>query len=615
VLKGAGIELAERLVANRLTWLGLFVIGVVVLVTYQPALAIGFIGDEWAFLQDVGTMRLPDDLIQLVNPIGQTYWYRPMQGIQYLLGYTLFHFNASGFHAIHILLHLANCWWLFGLGSRILRRWRAGLVAALFFAALSAYGWAVLWPADAAPVETFFSLAALGFWWRYLQREQRRDRLLAFCAFVLTLLTRESGVTLLVILFALDRLIVRKSANWVALSQRYAGFLIVLGLFLVIGLNVRLNSSSLYGIHYAYSLGTHVVTNLLGYLALLAYPWGLPAPFDLIWLGIALALFGYVVFVRRSARLLFLGLVAVVSILPFVPFRSFNARYLYLPFTVVALIGGLLLEHARRVFSIRRMYGILAAGAIGVWLVSNGLTITEKAVGMGDLSRYNRTLLQMVAQKHVTFPEDTYLYFINPIASTADLGGMFFMRYGAHVSVYGTDRASVADLRRHKNCFIYYQDEPNQWQEQRVRPEIAVRVSPALPVSFNAPMRLVGYDLADDQVQRGGAIVLLLYWQTIGKIDKDYTIFVHLVDSTTGETVSGFDSQPQDGRQPTTVWSPEWMALDAKVIPVPPGAPPGRYHLEIGLYVLTTMERLVVLDADGAPTAAKIVIEPIHIGE
>jgi uncharacterized membrane protein len=89
-----------------------------------------------------------------------------------------------------------------------------------------------------------------------------------------------------------------------------------------------------------------------------------------------------------------------------------------------------------------------------------------------------------------------------------------------------------------------------------------------------------------------------LYWQPRGSIDKDYTVFVHLV-APDGRLVSQHDAMPQGGALPTSDWMPGETVPDAHVLKLDPSLPAGEYRVEAGMYSVQTMERLPVTDAAG----------------
>jgi len=118
-------------------------------------------------------------------------------------------------------------------------------------------------------------------------------------------------------------------------------------------------------------------------------------------------------------------------------------------------------------------------------------------------------------------------------------------------------------------------------------------------------VRLLGYSLDRDDVVPGETVNVTLYWQALTPLGEDYTVFVHLLGEhnpvTGGPLWAGHDGQPDGGHYPTGRWQPGEVILDVHPLAVPPEAPPGEYELEVGLYLLATLERLPGVDALGQP--------------
>ena len=66
-----------------------------------------------------------------------------------------------------------------------------------------------------------------------------------------------------------------------------------------------------------------------------------------------------------------------------------------------------------------------------------------------------------------------------------------------------------------------------------------------LPASFADQIDLLGYSLGEDDLAPGGSLDLTLFWSPRGRPSRDYTVFVHLLDSQ--EQIQGqADSPPRD---------------------------------------------------------------------
>lgn len=101
---------------------------------------------------------------------------------------------------------------------------------------------------------------------------------------------------------------------------------------------------------------------------------------------------------------------------------------------------------------------------------------------------------------------------------------------------------------------------------------------------FGDAALLAGIQIDGHAAQPGGQAVVLLTWQCRGVIDRDYTVFVHLLDAA--NTIGGrqHDGPPDGGAEPTTSWVRGQWITDRHVIPIPANTPPGAYRLEVGLY-------------------------------
>jgi hypothetical protein len=116
-------------------------------------------------------------------------------------------------------------------------------------------------------------------------------------------------------------------------------------------------------------------------------------------------------------------------------------------------------------------------------------------------------------------------------------------------------------------------------------------------------VQLLGYSLDAVTVAPGDTLHLTLYWQGLAPLDKDYTVFTHLLGehnpATNGPLWTGHDGQPNGGHYPTTAWRPGQIIADVHPLTIPVDAPPGQYRLETGLYLLESMTRLPAADPDG----------------
>jgi hypothetical protein len=156
------------------------------------------------------------------------------------------------------------------------------------------------------------------------------------------------------------------------------------------------------------------------------------------------------------------------------------------------------------------------------------------------------------------------------------------------------------------------------WQDQSVLTTIQVQDLPFtpkeenLPANFENTVLLLDYELHNVQVRQGEALQLTLTWQGLSSMDEDYTVFVHLLDEN--EQIWGQeDTQPVYGTYPTSQWREGEIILDPHTAWTDPGSPLGLYRIEIGLYLLRTMERLQVLDASGNAISNRVLVGWVEI--
>ncbi len=98
---------------------------------------------------------------------------------------------------------------------------------------------------------------------------------------------------------------------------------------------------------------------------------------------------------------------------------------------------------------------------------------------------------------------------------------------------------------------------------------------------------------------RGAAVKLDLYMRTLATMKRNYKLFAHLIDPS-GLTHAQVDESPVSIYYPTSQWQPGEVWLGEHWLVLPPGAPSGRYTLEIGLADSDTGERLSVGHSAGA---------------
>jgi hypothetical protein len=134
-------------------------------------------------------------------------------------------------------------------------------------------------------------------------------------------------------------------------------------------------------------------------------------------------------------------------------------------------------------------------------------------------------------------------------------------------------------------------------------------ISHPLSVTFGDKARLLGYDVKKPANQQ--EIKLTLYWQTVQEMEKNYTVFRHVVGPD-GKLVGQKDGWPREGDYPTSFWMRGEVVTDEVVIPFSTEIGPGEYRIEFGLYDAATLERLAAV-SNGARLKDKAVVVPLSV--
>jgi len=136
----------------------------------------------------------------------------------------------------------------------------------------------------------------------------------------------------------------------------------------------------------------------------------------------------------------------------------------------------------------------------------------------------------------------------------------------------------------------------------------------AMRIDFDHQIALVGYDLDKRLAAPGETLHLTLYWRALQPLEKNYTVFTHLL-SQEGNRVAQMDGWPQRGTAPTSGWQVASLVKDDYDLIVPPEAALGVYRIQIGLYLAETGQRLPVLDSGGQPQGDYVALAPVRVAK
>ncbi|MBN1867628.1 hypothetical protein JW916_10080 [Candidatus Sumerlaeota bacterium] len=312
-----------------------------------------------------------------------------------------------------LAIHILNAFFVYRLGTEVLRRRRGALLAASLFSLNSCANEAVFWiAAFYHPVTAVFSLATLVGFVRYVRSGKQALLFSTLALFAAGLLCKASFYAVLIPMGAYPLLLA-----WRPDARRRGWIGFAVGVVLV-GIAIGANAWSSVGGSYLvqrgyYTVGWHMAANLDTYLVRVFFPFehafgkvGLGASYVAIFEGLRwllpvalIALFGRG---GRGARWSLVLLLA--GVLPYLPFTMEpTSRYSYLASTAAGLIGGGLLDRIARRFARRRSWerraamgvcaAILLAFALDTWIEDN------------DYEYRERLMEQLVEDAKAVYPE------------------------------------------------------------------------------------------------------------------------------------------------------------------------------------------------------------------
>jgi hypothetical protein len=117
-------------------------------------------------------------------------------------------------------------------------------------------------------------------------------------------------------------------------------------------------------------------------------------------------------------------------------------------------------------------------------------------------------------------------------------------------------------------------------------------------------------------VRAGHALHLTLTWRALVSPRASHTVFIHLIDGA-GRPVVGHDYTPLGGSCPTYLWFPKWLPgqtfIDPYRLDIPTDLPPGDYWLEVGMYGMTSLRRLPVVDLTGNLAGDRVILGLVRV--
>jgi hypothetical protein len=177
------------------------------------------------------------------------------------------------------------------------------------------------------------------------------------------------------------------------------------------------------------------------------------------------------------------------------------------------------------------------------------------------------------------------------------------------------DHIEVQSARRGRGLFGFDRFAANRVFRQNVdRYRLPLRVASESPpgVNLGNVVRLRSYAYEAASFRAGEIVHLTLEWEAIDTMDEAYKVFVHVLGPN-GLPIAQQDNEPVNGTYPTTRWQAGERVSDAYAIRLPDDLPPGEYPVEVGLYRISDLSRLPVLDQNRAIADDKVFLTPLTV--
>ncbi|MDD5559214.1 tetratricopeptide repeat protein [Candidatus Methylomirabilis sp.] len=402
---------------------------------YANALGNGFVGDDYPMiLRDPRIRDLKNIPSFFIPPVASTheviatYGYRVTIEIAHTIDYWLFGLEPWGYHATNILFHIVASTLAFLIATRLLGKLLPALFVGLLFAVHPSQTEAVAYVTGRNDeLYSIFYLAGFYSFLRYREQPSRHYLIGLVSAFVLSLLSKEAGVTLPLTLLVFDSIMGltfedhrqgptlrdwRQSlrASWYRFRPLYLMCFFLAGIFAyyVVAYSAASGKKEFWG----GGLGPTLLTSArihLHHMMLVLFPATLSADysynafpvsstiFDPVGLitvvAVATILYGLIRLARVSRVATFGGLWFFITLLPvsqLVPHHILMAdRHLYLPSFGLFLMAGVLVD---RLHEHGRARQLLYTCTAAVLLILSARTVVRNRDWRDDFTLSSKTV-------------------------------------------------------------------------------------------------------------------------------------------------------------------------------------------------------------------------------
>ncbi len=431
---------------------------------YYPTLKSYFIVDDFMWLEVVADRGL-SQIGSFFTDVRSVGFYRPFIKLSFWLDYCIYGINQQGYHITNIILHCINIVLVFMLIMRLCKNNKTAILSCLIFALHPMHTESISYLSGRTElIHGLFYLTCLLSFIGYLgNQSNRRLNYLSLAAFILSLLTKETAVSLIIILYLTDLLFRFKNNQKINLLDNkaiYAPYVVFLFAYIilrqfVIGATVykiRFDDMLFRPIYYFMRIFMPVnmqspwiksIASIITQNIILLIPIGLFFLFVLYYISYHLLYKE-----SREDRYLLYYCLCWIVIIFFPVYFNPGERYAYLPSIGSALISSMLIiKGLERLQSGGRIAAKIAKPLLGIILIGIisfcYVRITERNAIFDKVGKIARNSITQLIQLQPEILQGTILYFINPpeywIRESEIWTRPFFTTFDKAVRVYYHD--------------------------------------------------------------------------------------------------------------------------------------------------------------------------------
>ena len=243
------------------------------LIVYIPVFTSGFVWDDISYIENnhlVRSFNLQGIFSQYV--MGN---YHPFTVLMLAMEYQLFGLNASGYHIINLLFHLANVLLVYHFILLIANQRNVALIAAALFGLHPLHTESVAWISEIKDLlYTFFFLLASIYYLKYLRKGEPKFYRITLLFFLCSLLSKAMAASFPVVMVLIDY-IMNKKMDMKIWIRKIPFFLLAI-VFGVIAIFAQQSSEAIQDIS-SYSIWQRILFACYGYIS---YLWKMILPIN-----------------------------------------------------------------------------------------------------------------------------------------------------------------------------------------------------------------------------------------------------------------------------------------------------------------------------------------------